>query len=67
MRDGNILNAVREEAEKVGWAVGHAQGHADGYAEEKQDLARKMLDAGIPLDKIVEITGLPVLRERSVL
>ena len=66
----NILNAAREEAEKVGWAVGHAQGHAQGHAEghaegraegraeEKQDLTRKMLEAGIPLDKIVEITGL---------
>lgn len=63
MRDENILNAAREEDEKVGWAVGHA----DGYAEKKQDLARKMLDAGIPLDKIVEITGLPVLRKRSSL
>lgn len=62
----NIINTAREEAEKVGWVIGHAHGHeqgraeglAEGRAEEKKELAKKMMEAGISLGKIVEITGL---------
>ena len=62
----NILNTAREEAEKVGWTEGHAKGREEGRREgrdegkkeERLQIAEKMLAAGIPISKIVEITGL---------
>ena len=37
---------------------GEARGRAEGKAEEKSAIARRMLKAGLPMDVIVECSGL---------
>ena len=54
------------EAHAEGGAIGHAEGHAEGYAEgyakgikENQiKMAKKMLNMGMSIDLITEISGL---------
>lgn len=37
---------------------GRAEGFAEGREEANMDVARKMLDAGMPVEQIVQFTGL---------
>jgi len=49
---------AREQGEAIGEARGEARGKAEGKAEEKSAIARRMLKAGLPMDVIVECSGL---------
>ena len=50
------------EAHAEGGAIGHAEGHAEGYAkgikENQIKMAKKMLNMGMSIDLIAEISGL---------
>lgn len=52
----NIINTAKEEAQRIGLE----QGREQGKTEAKIEVARKMIAAGIPLDQVVEFTGLEV-------
>ena len=47
------------EGRREGHAEGHAEGLAEGRAEAMKDTARKLKVLGIPLDQIIEVSGLP--------
>ncbi|MBQ8422074.1 MAG: hypothetical protein IJX11_07425, partial [Bacteroidales bacterium] len=48
------LKAARED----GMAEGEARGEARGRSEAQAEMASKMLAAGMPLEQIVQFTGL---------
>ena len=60
------LNIAREEGEAIGRtlgkaegeAIGEARGKAEGKADEKRAIAKKMLLNKMPIEQIIEITGL---------
>ena len=47
-----------EHARMEGHAEGKAEGRAEGRAEEKSDIARKMMECGMDMEQISQITGL---------
>lgn len=51
-----------ERAIAQGLAQGHAEGHAQGQTEMQEQIARKMLQRGTPVELIAEDTGLPAER-----
>ena len=53
-----MKEAARAEGLTEGRAEGHAEGRAEGRAEAVRDTARKLKAIGIPLDQIIEATGL---------
>ena len=65
----DIVNAIRT-AEKTKFAEGHAEGHAEGMAEgmakgiaegekeAKEKMAANLLSLGVPLETIVQASGL---------
>ena len=52
------LKAAREDGLAEGEARGHQAGLAEGEARAQAEMARKMLAAGMPLEQIVQFTGL---------
>jgi predicted transposase/invertase (TIGR01784 family) len=48
----------KAEGEAEGEAKGIAKGEAKGIAKGKAEVALKMLQAGLPLEQIVSLTGL---------
>ena len=57
-RRNGELAAARNDGRAEGLAEGLEQGHAEGREEANMEVARKMLAAGIPVDHIVQFTGL---------
>lgn len=53
---------IAAEAHAEGGAIGYAEGHAEGYAkgikENQIEMAKKMLNMGMSIDLIAEISGL---------
>ena len=49
---------AREQGEARGRAEGKAEGKAEGMSEAASTIARRMLKAGLPMDVIVECSGL---------
>ena len=54
------------EGEAIGMEKGRAEGMAEGRAEEKRKIASGMKQAGIPLETIAVITGLPREEVKSI-
>lgn len=54
------------EGEAIGMEKGRAEGMAEGRAEEKRKIASGMKQAGIPLETIAVITGLPLEEVKSI-
>lgn len=54
------------EGEAIGMEKGRAEGMAEGRAEEKRKIASGMKQAGIPLEIIAVITGLPLEEVKSI-
>lgn len=54
----NTIRTAEEDAEKRGLERGLAEGEAKGRSEAQAEMARKMLAAGMPLEQIVQFTGL---------
>ena len=48
----------RVEGLAQGHAEGRAEGHAEGHEEANMEVAKKMLAAGMPVEQIVQFTGL---------
>ena len=48
----------RKEGFEKGHAEGVAQGMAQGMAEGKAEVAKAMLEGGVPMDQITRFTGL---------
>ena len=46
------------EGREEGRAEGRAEGHAEGHEEANMEVAKKMLAAGMPVEQIVQFTGL---------
>ena len=46
------------EGEEKGIAKGRAEGRAEGKTEEKNAIALKMRQAGLPIEQIMQFTGL---------
>ena len=58
-RDYNaVLETAKEKAMEEGRAEGKAEGRAEGRAEEKYELARRMMAIPLPIETIMQITGL---------
>ena len=49
---------IAAEAHSKGLAEGHAEGHAEGIKENQIETAKKMLNMGMSIDLIAEISGL---------
>ena len=47
-----------EEGRAAGHAEGRAEGRAEGELNSRKAIARKMIEMGMPLEKIAEATGL---------
>ena len=70
----NILHTAKEEAERIGLekglekglAQGLAEGRAEGRAEAQLEMARKMLEAGMAVDQIVQFTDLTLQEVQSL-
>ena len=58
MYDEKRRNGELAAAREDGIAEGLAQGHAEGREEANMEVARKMLAAGMPVEQIVQFTGL---------
>ena len=48
----------REEGLKEGHKKGHAEGRAEGARQKSFDIAKRMLEKGIDIETISELTGL---------
>ena len=57
-RRNGELAAAREDGIAEGLAQGHAEGRAEGHEEANMEVAKKMLAAGMPVEHIVQFTGL---------
>ena len=57
-RRNGELAAARNDGRAEGLAEGLEQGHAEGREEANMEVARKMLAAGMPVEQIVQFTGL---------
>lgn len=55
----DVLNTARDEGLDEGRAKGIAEGRAEGRAETLQAVARNMKSQGLPVELIVNTTGLP--------
>ena len=78
----NILHTAKEEAERIGLekglekglaqglaegrAEGRTEGRAEGRAEAQLEMARKMLEAGMAVDQIVQFTDLTLQEVQSL-
>ena len=54
----DIVNAIRT-AEKKKFAEGRAEGRAEGEKETKERIAANLLSLGVPIETIVQASGLP--------
>ena len=54
----NSLDTARKEGITEGMAKGMAKGIAKGIAKEKTKIAKKLLEIGMPLESIIQVTGL---------
>ena len=54
------VNAIMIQNDVLGNArlEGHAEGRAEGKTEEKNAIALKMRQAGLPIEQIMQFTGL---------
>ena len=54
------INAIMIQNDVLGNArlEGHAEGRAEGKTEEKKAIALKMRQAGLPIEQIMQFTGL---------
>ena len=53
----DIKNSL-DTARKEGITEGMAKGMAEGMAKEKAKIAKKLLEIGMPLESIIQVTGL---------
>ena len=53
----DIKNSL-DTARKEGITKGIAEGIAKGIAKEKTKIAKKLLEIGMPLESIIQVTGL---------
>ncbi|MGL9717245.1 MAG: Rpn family recombination-promoting nuclease/putative transposase, partial [Wolbachia sp.] len=54
------LDDATEKGKKEGIQIGHQKGRAEGRKERDIEVAKNSLKAGVSIDVIAEITGLPV-------
>jgi predicted transposase/invertase (TIGR01784 family) len=57
--EASALRHARDEGRAEGRAEGHAEGRTESRVENTLEIARKMKNAGRPLNEITEFTGLP--------
>lgn len=50
--------AVKKNAERIGKEEGRREGKIEGRIEEKREVAKKLLEIGVEISKIIEATGL---------
>ena len=53
----DIKNSL-DTARKEGITEGMAEGIAEGIAKQKAKIAKKLLEIGMPLESIIQVTGL---------
>ena len=58
MIQNDVLGNARLEGHAEGRTEGRAEGRAEGKTEEKNAIALKMRQAGLPIEKIMQFTGL---------
>lgn len=58
MIQNDVLGNARLEGHAEGHAEGRAEGRAEGKTEEKNAIALKMRQAGLPIEQIMQFTGL---------
>ena len=52
------MDTARKEGITEGMAKGMAEGMAKGMAKEKAKIAKNLLEIGMPLENIMQVTGL---------
>ena len=56
----NIINSTEERAEMRGREAGRAEGRAEGSQEKALEIAKNLLEAGMGVEQISQMTGLSV-------
>ena len=71
----NAINTAKKDSFAEGRAEGHAEGHAEGRAEgiaegiefSKVEIARKMLQRGMAVEEVAELTNMTVQDIKKIL
>lgn len=58
MIDEYALELVKQEKYDEGWDHGRQEGLNEGCEQEKRRLAQQMLNQGLPVESIIQLTGL---------
>lgn len=58
MIQNDVLGNARSEGMEEGRAEGRAEGKIEGKTEEKNSIALKMMKGGMPIEQIMQFTGL---------
>jgi predicted transposase/invertase (TIGR01784 family) len=56
----NIIDTAKEEAMEEGREEGRAEGRAEGERAKALEIARQLIQKGMPVAEVAEITGIPV-------
>jgi len=56
--DKACLKEAEETAKEEGYAAGYDDGHEYGIKEKTYEIAKNMLEIGMPISKISQVTGL---------
>ena len=60
MRRYNTVNDIYSEGKKAGLEEGREEGRQEGKKEEKYLIAKSMLSDGVPIEKVVQYSGLSI-------
>ena len=64
--DCDVINAINT-AKKDGYAKGLAEGLAEGIKRRKVEIARKMLQRGMAVEEVAELTNMTVQDIKKIL
>ena len=64
--DCDVINAINT-AKKDGYAKGLAEGLAEGIKRRKVEIARKMLQRGMAVEEVAELTNMTVQNIKKIL
>lgn len=56
----NIISSTEERAEIRGRETGRAEGRAEGSQEKALEIAKNLLEAGMSIEQVSQMTGLSV-------
>lgn len=63
----NAINTAKKDSFAEGRAEGHAEGRAEGIEFSKVEIARKMLQRGMAVEEVAELTNMTVQDIKKIL